>query len=506
MNDPACPPLAVPAAPATEPATPTTNASATTARVSLGSGLRYGHAVTSMCPACLRTIPGQVSAGSGSAGGVVMRKTCPEHGDFECVIATDVASYERMRRSPRFVKRPARVAMPEAKGCPDDCGLCPAHDQHTCLAIVEITSRCNLPCPVCLADARTKGADLSCAQVLDALRILIDTEGQPVPLQFAGGEPTLHPELLDIIRGARALGFTKMEVDSNGLRLAEDPQLAVELRAAGLTGIYLQMDGLAAEENVFIRGRDLRPEKLRAIAHCRDAGLPVVLAVTVVPGVNDQALWPLIQFAAEQRLTGINFQSVVLSGRYPRQLAKSQQRFTATHFLRAVEAQSGGQLRAGDLLPMSCPDPRCGLLAYVVLDKHGQLLPLSRLVGDERLRQHVADFSDWDTLLRQLGCQVGNSDGGGCGCGDACGTEGAGAVSGTRADEMRQRLADALEGADFFAVGFHGMMDAHCFDQERARRCCVHKLTADGKLMPFCLYNIKYRRQERLTGPGASTP
>lgn len=227
-----------------------------------------------------------------------------------------------------------------------------------------------------------------------------------------------------------------------------------------------------------IRGRDLRAEKLQAIAHCRSAGLQVVLAVTVVPGVNDKALWPLITFAAQQRLTGINFQSVVLSGRYPKELAQSHRRFTATHFLRAVEAQSEGQVRAGDLLPMSCPDPRCGLLAYVVIDRDGRLLPLSRLVGDERLRQHVADFSDWDTLLRQLGC---DSSGCGCGCGDG---------------DARQRLADALEGADFLAIGFHGMMDAYSFDQERARRCCVHKLTADGRLMPSCLYNIKYRSAE----------
>jgi uncharacterized radical SAM superfamily Fe-S cluster-containing enzyme len=230
-------------------------------RVEIG-GLRYGHEITSMCPHCLETIPGRVTS---TPAGVVMHKTCAKHGEFESVIATDVASYERMRRSPRIVKRPPRVRMPEARGCPDDCGLCPAHDQHTCLAIVEITTRCNLPCPVCLADSTSKGAELSREQVLSALQTLIDTEGQPVPLQFAGG----------------------------------------------------------------------------------------------------------------------------------------------------------------------------------------------------------------DVLLRQLGC-----DSAGCGCGDG---------------DPRQQLAELLERAEFFSVGFHGMMDALCFDQERARRCCVHKLTLDGRLMPFCLYNIKYR-------------
>jgi len=145
---------------------------------------RWGHDVASLCPRCLKSIPGRVVS---SGRGVVMRKTCPEHGDFECIVATDVAAYERMRHAPRFVERPARTSTVEAKGCPDDCGLCPAHDQHTCLAIVELTTRCNLPCPVCLADARAQGADLSAEEVLEALRRLLETEGQPVPLQFAGG-------------------------------------------------------------------------------------------------------------------------------------------------------------------------------------------------------------------------------------------------------------------------------------------------------------------------------
>ncbi len=272
------------------------------ARVEIGRALRFGHDVMSLCPRCLRSVPGRVSS---TAAGVVMRKSCPDHGPFESLIATDAAAYERMRRSARFVKRPARVAMPGANGCPDDCGLCPAHDQHTCLAIVEITSRCNLPCPVCLADATARGVEMSREEALAALRTLLETEGAPVPLQFAGGEPTLHPELVAIVRGARALGFSKMEIDSNGLALAREPRLAVELRAAGLTGVYLQMDGLETAEHEFIRGRDLRAEKLRAIAHCRDAGLQVVLAVTVVPGVNDQALWPLVRFAVGQRLTGV---------------------------------------------------------------------------------------------------------------------------------------------------------------------------------------------------------
>ena len=431
---------------------------------------QHCHDVTSMCPICRQSIVGEVVA---TDAGILMRKTCPQHGRFECVISSDLEAYERMRRSPRIVQLPAQPAMPVAKGCPDDCGLCPAHEQHTCLAIVELTSRCNLPCPVCLADSTAKGTDLTVVQVVSALEKLRLAEGAVTPLQYAGGEPTLHPDLLEIVRKARALGFCKQEIDSNGLLLASRPRLAEDLRQAGLTGVYLQMDGLGPSESAYIRGRDLLPQKLRAIENCKRAGLQIVLSVTVVPGVNDHRLWDMIRFAAEQRLTGVNFQSVVLSGRYPAELAATRERFTAGHFMRQVEAQSGGRLLASDLMPMSCPDPRCGLLAYVVIKRDGELLPVNRLLGDQALRQHVADFSDWETLLRQAGCCSS-----GCGCG-----------------QDRGDLAELLDGGECFSIGFHGMMDAYSFDVERARRCCVHKLTAEGKLMPFCLYNMKYRPQ-----------
>lgn len=439
--------------------------------ISLAKPRRFRHEVSSICPQCLKSIPGEVVA---TRDGVVMHKACPEHGAFECVVSSDVAAYERMRHSPRIVQRPARPAMPEAKGCPDDCGLCPAHEQHTCLAIIEITSRCNLPCPVCLADSTAKGVDLTVAQIASALEKLRRAEGAVTPLQFAGGEPTLHPELLDIVRTARAMGYRKLEIDSNGLLLASRANLAGDLRAVGLTGVYLQMDALDPEASTWIRGRDLLPQKLRAIENCRSAGLQVVLSVTVVPGVNDRCLWDMIRFAADQRLTGVNFQSVVLSGRYPASLGSGKERFTAGHFMRQIEAQSAGRLRASDLMPMSCPDPRCGLFAYVVVKRDGELLPINRLLGDEPLRKHLADFSDWETLLRQIGC--------GTSC-CSCGGE----------NSALDELAELLEGAECFSIGFHGMMDAWSFDAERARRCCVHKLTAEGKLMPFCLYNMKYR-------------
>jgi uncharacterized radical SAM superfamily Fe-S cluster-containing enzyme len=433
----------------------------------------YCHAVTSICPECLRTIEGEVFS---TPDGVIMRKNCPEHGAFECVVGSDLEAYQRIRQSPRGIRLPAQTATLQAKGCPDDCGLCPAHEEHTCLAIIEITSRCDLPCPVCLADARAAGTDITSAQLAFALDKLVRAEGggHP-PIQFAGGEPTLHPELIDFVRQAHAVGFRKMEVDSNGLLLAQQADLPVKLKEAGLSGIYLQMDGFDEEDQLLIRGRNLFPGKLKAIENCRKAGLPVVLSVTLVPDVNSHRIWDIIQFAAAQHLTGVNFQPIVLAGRYPRLLSKHKERITAGHFMREVEVQSARKLLSTDFRPTSC-GLGCGLLAYTIISRDGALVPLSRLVGEQYMRSQVADFTDWDRLLQQLSCDTQ------CNCGDQT--------------DLRERIADLLQGADCFSIGFHGMMDAHCLDVERAKRCCVHKLMMDGKLMPFCVYNMKYRQPQ----------
>lgn len=437
----------------------------------------------SLCPACLATIPATVKD---EPSGATMEKTCPDHGTFRTVISSDLPTYRRLANAPRKVTTPVGARAERDEGCPSDCGLCSAHDQRTCLAIMEITSRCDLGCPVCLAASDREGSDLTPAAVESALRRLGETEGTAVCVQLSGGEPTGHPDLIRIVRRAASHGFRKLEIDTNGLALAHDRSLAERLREAGLAGVYLQMDGVRPRAFEVMRGRDLLAEKLRAIEHCRAAGLQVVLSVTVVPGVNDRSLWEMIRFGVEHRLTGVNFQPVALSGRFPPALASDPERFTLGHFLHEVERQSGGKLLARDLLPIPCPDTRCGVMAYVLV-REGDLVPLSRLLDERHLLDPMADFTDWAELLGRLGPIAE-----GCDCEGPCGPPAG-------------RLGAVLGEAEYFSVGCHAMMDAYSFDRERARRCCVHELTADGALIPFCLYNIMYRRGGRRPARTAAT-
>jgi len=428
----------------------------------------------SICPVCLRVIPGVVRE---SEAGLLMEKTCPDHGVFKTTICTDLQRYKALCAADRKVTRPLARGSPSEHGCPDDCGLCPAHDQHTCLAILEITSRCDLGCPVCLAGSSVQGGDLQPAQVEHALKRLMEYEGGLTPIQISGGEPTLHPQLIEIVRLIRSLGGRGIELNSNGLALSGEPHLAQRLGEAGIASVYLQMDSLDPKVSKFIRGRDLVEAKVRAIENCLQAGLEVILSVTVVPGVNDQEIWDVVRFAMERRLTGVNFQAMTLTGRYPQEVGQGEDHFTSGHFLREIQRQSNGALREGDLTPIPCPDPRCGLISYALIHE-GELLPLNRLLERSSLVDCLADLKDWPQTLRHLRPQP---------CGPCCGT---------REDRNLELLSDAMLGSDFFSIGFHAMMDPYCLDLDRVKRCCVHELTPEGKLIPFCLYNTKYRHTQ----------
>lgn len=212
--------------------------------------------------------------------------------------------------------------------------------------------------------------------------------------------------------------------------------------------------------------------------NCKKAGLPVVLSVTVVPGINDQYLWEMVQFGIAQELTGVNFQPFIRSGRFPEAFGVRRGKFTVGHFLHEIERQSDERLSMGDLTPIPCPDPRCAVITYALI-RRGELVPLNRIYGEKQLIEPLADLSDWETMIHHIRGQNPVL----CGC-SVCGQK-----------QIKEIEGDPFRQSDFFSIGCHGMMDAENFDLERARPCCVHELTAEGTLIPFCLYNIKYRQR-----------
>src|ERR671930_2055191 len=237
----------------------------------------------SICPVCKAVVDAEVNVRDNR---VLLRKRCREHGSFEALVYSDAELYLRQLRFNKPGTLPLEFQTELKDGCPLDCGLCPEHKQHSCLGLIEVNTACNLDCPICFADSghHLDGYSLTYEQVDFMLDRFVAGEGEPEVVQFSGGEPTIHPRILDFIELATTKGIRVVMLNTNGIRIARDARFA---RALGRLKphVYLQFDGFDLETHLTIRGKDLRADKERALAHCEAAGLPVTLLAAVERGV-----------------------------------------------------------------------------------------------------------------------------------------------------------------------------------------------------------------------------
>jgi len=190
----------------------------------------YGQ-TTSLCETCWELVPAKII---GQEGRVYYQKRCPDHGVTKCLIEEDADYWLDIRRWLKPGDRPLFNASRTERGCPWDCGLCPDHEQHSCLAIVEINDACNLTCPVCFADSAVgKGGHKTLAEVEAMLDAVVKAEGEPDLVQLSGGEPTIHPLFWEIVAAARARPIRHIMVNTNGVRIAQEAGFAERLAGVG---------------------------------------------------------------------------------------------------------------------------------------------------------------------------------------------------------------------------------------------------------------------------------
>lgn len=299
---------------------------------------------SSLCPHCLRRVPARRITENGA---VYLDKSCPEHGALKRVLL--------WRNFPKPYSEWTRCAPSPGPGpdhCPDRCGLCPDHGQKTCTAIIEITGKCNLRCPVCFAAAGTGDTpDPDLQQIARMMEMVRDKAGS-CALQISGGEPTLRDDLPQIAALARSMGFDPVQVNTNGIRLARDEAYGRALVDAGVTVVYLQFDGITGSVYEQIRGADLLQLKLEAIRNCRKWKVGVILVPTLVKRVNDDQIGSIIRFAKDwiPTVKGVHFQPMTYLGRYP-ESPKNEDRLLLSDVLAAIEEQTQGELKVENLLP-----------------------------------------------------------------------------------------------------------------------------------------------------------
>lgn len=440
----------------------------------------------SVCPECLAVVDAEILVVEDR---VIMRKVCPTHGRFEALLSSDAGMYLASLPFNRPGRSPLQFSTGAKNGCPWDCGLCPEHRQHTCLALIEITSRCNLECPVCFADSGP-GFDLSLSQVERMLDRFVALEGKPEVVQFSGGEPTLHPDVISMIRMANDKGIQMVMLNTNGIRIARDDAFLAGLADVRPT-VYLQFDGFSARAHELLRGSDLLSTKLEALDRLAQAKLDVVLVPTVAYDVNHDQLGEIVKFGLKHpAVHGIAFQPVTHAGRLP----KSDQlhRETIADVVHGIAEQTGGLLVESDFIPVPCCHPTCRSATYIYLDGD-KMTPLPRVVEVDKYLNYVVNRT-----LPEIRPEILEA---------LEGLWSAASVPGARSTLNRflsaccdlpfiSRAAQLKR--HIFTIVVQDFGDAYTMDLDVLHKCCIGELVPDGRMIPFCAYNsLGYRQQVR---------
>lgn len=442
----------------------------------------YLGATQSLCPECLTLVPAKIVERSGR---VYFRKRCPTHGPREDFVCSDARWFDRTDYSLPG-KVPVSFGVEPERGCPYDCGLCTEHEQHTCIGLLEINSACNLECPMCFAASGPGGEHLSFADCRAAIDRLVEVEGQPEILQLSGGEPTIHPEFVEIFEYACAQPIDIVMINTNGVRIARDRKFVEQLaKLKHRSEIYLQFDGFDERGSEVLRGESLVETKLRAIEVLGEFGIRATLVCTLQPGVNDHEMGRLVQFGTEQRwITGVSFQPATYTGRYvlPEQLDR---RITFPDVIKGIEKQTDGEWLESDFSPLPCAHPNGHTLAYAYRSEN-HLLPLARFVD---LENHLDLLSGRITFNRprakELIAEYLSRQ--------PCGLGGCDSDQSDAEDFFERALAECLEPEDVFRITTTSFMDAYNFDVRQLMKSCVHHLLPSGHIIPFSAYNVLYR-------------
>lgn len=484
--------------------------------------LRHGEEVYSLtlsvCPYCYRVLPAVIAEREGR---VYIRRVCPEHGEVEELYYGDAEFYKRITRFTDEGRGSRYVYTSVETTCPFNCGLCGMHKQHTALVNLVVTNRCDLSCWYCFFYSEIAGYvyEPSLEQIRGMVRS-IKKQGVTVAIQLTGGEPLMRQDLVDIVKSLREEGVRHIQLNTNGLKFAalylENPEKAIEyaknLRSAGLNTVYLSFDGVSPKTNW--KNHWEVPYIFEVF---RKSGITsVVLVPTVIRDVNTHELGAIIKFAARNIdiVRSINFQPVSLTG-YMKRHEREKYRITIPEVSKLIEEQTSGDIPRDAWFPVNASavfsrflesfsgefkfemvnHPVCGVGTYVYVEKKGdgvKLIPVTRFIDIEGLLEYLRD--KWHELLS------GSSR----------------VVTGLKVLYTIRKFIDkekAPVGVDIDKILFNIMlkrsyealgelhykllfigqmhfMDLYNYDIQRAQRCNIHYSIPDGRLIPFCVYNI----------------
>lgn len=459
----------------------------------------------SVCEICRKIVPAKVVTDEKS---VFFEKFCPEHGGQKNLVDNDLTGYLETQRFVKPAWTPRESSGNADKPCPYGCGFCRRHEQHLCMPIVEITSKCNLSCPICIADAGDDW-EMTVEEFKRLIDGLIRAELQIDILNLSGGEPLLHSHLLDIVDEALARSeIVRVAISTNGLLLLEQPQLVSKLHRRNVV-VSLQFDGF--EDNIYkvLRGRKLLKQKSDILDLLSSVGVSTSLTVTAANGINTDLLPQIIDyFFAQPHIISVMIQPMSFAGRAA-SLSRQIERTTISDVLGTLDLTGNGRVKASDFVPLPCSHPLCFRLAYYLMLDNGDSISLNKLVDSFRMMDTLANRTVFGLDSREyeeLKDLVYEMWSGPCGC--APDSEKVMITLRSILDEISRtgfepRKAFTIAQRRIKSIFIHSFQDAGNFDLSRVRRCCQAYPQVDGRLMPICVHNIFGRKSKRIKTEGA---
>ncbi len=440
----------------------------------------------SLCPECLKRIDAKIVF---EENNVFMLKRCPEHGNSKVLIADDAEYYKNIRNYNKPSEMPYTFNTKTHYGCPYDCGLCPDHEQHSCLTIVEVTDRCNLTCPTCYAGSSpTYGRHRTLDEIKKMMDAVVRNEKEPDVVQISGGEPTIHPQFFEILDYAKTLPIKHLMLNTNGIRIAKEKDFAEKLKTyAPDFEIYLQFDSFENSVLQTLRGADLTKIRQLALANLNGVNLSTTLVVTLQKGLNDGEMGKIIDFALKQKcVRGVTFQPTQIAGRLE-DFNTETDRITLTEVRRKILEQTD-VFNAEDLLPVPC-NPDALVMGYA-LKLGDEVFPLTRYINPQDLLDNSKNtiVYEQDEMLKGKMIEL-FSTGNSVEC----------------AQENLKSILCCLPNIDAPELGYDNLfrviimqfIDAYNFDVRSIKKSCVHIVDKDYKIIPFETMNLFYRDDKK---------
>lgn len=455
----------------------------------------YYELTNSICSKCLKKLEAKIVFQDNA---VYMLKHCFEHGREKVLISTDIDYYIKCRHFLKPGDLPKKFNTRVKYGCPYDCGLCPEHEQHSCISLIEVTDRCNLSCPTCYAESSpSRGRHRTLEEIEHMLDLVVINEGEPDVVQFSGGEPTLHPDFFKILDAAKKRPIKHVMVNTNGIRIAKDKEFTKRL-AEYMPGfeIYLQFDSFEAKPLLSLRGEDLRETRKKAIEYLNEFNISTTLVVTLQKGLNMGEIGKIIDYAKKETcIRGVTFQPTQVAGRLEN-FNPETDRVTLSEVRQEILKQST-LFNSDDIVPVPC-HPDAISMAYA-LKIENKLIPLTRYFKPEDLLNHSRNTITFEHL-KEVKDKVFSLF--------STSNSPQGAVEKVASIlcclpkisipkiNMPKLNMQKLSYNNLFRVIIMQFYDAYNFDVRGVKKSCIHIVHKDGRIIPFDTMNLFYRNNQ----------